>query len=820
MKLYSHKRTVSLLFCLVSSLLFGQTVTTNAQLETAINNATAGSTIILANGVWTDTEIDINKVGTATNPIIIKAESPGQVFLEGNVHVKMGGNYIILEGLVFQNASNLQSSGGSIDHLIEFRDSSNNECFNCVVTNIKIDAYNGTTDQLEDKFKWIFVLGQNNEISHSSFLGKYGVGSIINDNRTDNNADFTRIHHNYFAGRIPVGGVVNEYNDQDAIRIGVSTTSMTDSFTEVYDNLFEDWSGEVEIISNKSGKNKYYNNTFRDYQGTLTLRHGNDCEVYNNFFFANNNLLSGGIRVIGEGHTIYNNYITEVNSEKPDGTTTKTAGAINISNGRENSALSGYFQVKDATIVNNTFVNCDYGLRVGTNVGGDLTLAPEDVIIANNIMLNTSDEAVNELTAPIGNSIYEGNITQNGAWDLTNGQNNNQTVSSGLLESGPDFYTVPEGSPAIDAAVGTYDFLTRDILNGLRDASPDAGAEEFAAGGTVLPYDTSDVGVSIGFLSATSPFLLASVQAIGFPVDGGNISLDITSNIDWSVQTDAAWLTVNTVNGSNDATVVATASTNDTGVERTATITILQNGGDLEYTIVATQSDGSFDPGDAVVLTDITVTGEGTQEPNVPENTIDGDFSTRWSANGEDGSVYLTYDLQCPRIVTSVAIYFHQGDQRVAYFQVATSEDGVTFENVTEVLESSGDTVGFEYFDLTPNPTAQFVRILGFGNSTGSGWNSYEEVQIEGDANCASLSTQEATLANTISVYPVPTKDNYIYVQSRNQVLGLIQIYDLRGTLVLEKHVNSIQGSLNISKLARGMYLLKTPSSVQRIIVQ
>lgn len=813
------KKCILLLCIFALAPIFAQTVTTNAQLQSAIANASAGTTIILANGVWTDTDININKNGTAANPVTIKAQNPGQVFFEGNVNIHLGGSYIIFEGFVIQNASGLQSNNGSIDHLIEFRDSNNNDCDNCLVTNIKIDSYNGTTAQLEDTFKWIFILGQNNEISHSSFIGKHGVGSIINDNRADGNPNFTRIHHNYFAERTAVG-VVNDLNDQDAIRIGVSTTSLSDSFTEVYDNLFNDWSGEVEIISNKSGKNKYYNNTFRDYQGTLTLRHGNDCEVYNNFFFANDNIFSGGIRVIGEGHAIYNNYIEAVNSEKPDGSTTKTAGAINVSNGRPNSELSGYFQVKNTRIVNNTFVNCDFGLRMGTNVAGDLSLAPEDVIFANNIMINSSEEAVNELTEPIGNSIYEGNINQNGAWDLTNGVDNNQTISSGLLVNGANFYTLSSDSPAIDASIGTYDFLTQDIIGGVRDASPDAGAEEFAAGGTNLPYDVADVGVSLGFLSAQSPFLWATSDALGFPVSGGNISFEINANVNWTITDTASWLTVNPSSGADSATVVATADQNETGEMRSAVITIAQDGGELSYAIMVSQSDGSFDPNDAVSITGITVTGEGTQEPNIPENTIDGDFTTRWSANAEDGSVFLTYDLECPRIVTSVAIYFHKGDLRISYFKIATSEDGITFQDATEVIESSGNTVGFEEFELIPNPTAQFVRILGYGNSEGSGWNSYEEVEIYGDPHCASLSIDDNVMDAVISIYPIPTTEDFIYFQSLNQTIGSVQIYDLKGNIVAKKELDGTQGKVNISRLSSGVYLVKTKTEVRRIIIR
>ena len=392
-------------------------------------------------------------------------------------------------------------------------------------------------------FKWIIVYGQFNEISYSSFVGKHGIGSIINDNRNSTSAnfaepDFTKIHHNYFADRTPVG-VVDALNDQDAIRIGNSSTSLHPSNTEVYDNFFNNWSGEVEIISNKSGENKYYNNTFRNYQGTLTLRHGDNCDAYNNFFFAENNIFSGGIRVIGEGHRVYNNYIEGVNSEKPDGGDTKTAGAINVSNGQVNSPLNRYFQVKDAIIVNNTFVNCDYGFRIGTSVSNNppLTLAPQNLVIANNIMINTEENAVDEQTTPIGNSIYQGNITQNGSWDLTNGVDNNQTVSSDLLISGTDFYRLTSGSAAIDAAVGSYSFLSNDIIDGDRSSNHDAGAEEFGSNGSRFPYTMDDVGEKLGFGSAVNSAVLSvnenTLDSKGitmYPVPVKNEAITIESN--------------------------------------------------------------------------------------------------------------------------------------------------------------------------------------------------------------------------------------------------------------------------------------------------
>jgi poly(beta-D-mannuronate) lyase len=490
-----------------------QIVNNRSELQSAISTAKAGSIIILADGTWEDVQISINVNASSSQPCVIKAQTTGNVFFEGRSNISLGGSYVIFEGVVFQNANGLISSGNNIEPIIEFRDSSNDACDNCQVRNIKIDGYNGTASQEEDVFKWITMYGQYNEVSYSSFIGKNGVGSIINNNRSNAIADYTKIHHNYFADRIPVDNNINGLNDQDALRIGSSSSSLSNSFTEVYDNFFNNWSGEVEIISNKSGSNKYYNNTFRDYQGTLTLRHGNNTEVFGNYFFAENNAFSGGIRVIGEDHKIYNNYIEGVNHRKPGGSGSNATGGINVMNGIQDSELNQYFQVKNVQIVNNTLVNCDLAIRIGTSLSG-ATLAPENLIVANNIMLNSSDSAFQELTAPTGNSIYEGNITQNGSWDLTNGVNSNQTVASGLLTSGSDFYRIASGSAAINSGVGTYSYLTKDILYGNRDVNFDAGAEEFGANGVVGPYKFIDVGTKLGFGALNT----LSIGKVGFKI--------------------------------------------------------------------------------------------------------------------------------------------------------------------------------------------------------------------------------------------------------------------------------------------------------------
>ena len=532
-KLLNYLSIFALLFTASISGQVGLTVTVknSGELVAEIGTASAGKTIILKNngsdplvdGAWADVKVSINKLGSEDHPITIKAETPGMVEFTGYTTVKLGGSWINFEGVVFKDAGALPQSGSgsdiSITHaLIDFRISGNsNVCNNCKVTNIKIDGYNQSTAQQTYVFKWILLRGANNEISYSSFLGKHGVGSIINDNRDSAIENFHKIHHNYFANRTPQGiSVVNANNDQDAIRIGNSATSLSNSSTEVYDNYFHNFVGEIEIISNKSGNNKYYNNTFENYSGALTLRHGNGCEVYNNFFLARAKSFSGGVRVIGENHKIYNNYI-EGTRARSTSTTNGLAG-INIHNGKTNSLLNEYYQVKNATIINNTIVNCDLGIRVGATFGAQ-TEPPQDVVIGNNLFLvNMSITNATSNTLPnkaiyittqltetaVDLSRYENNIEQTSyaqfAYDsfgIYDGGGNSTIASTdpAILVFGSDIYNILSGSPAIDHQVGSSYFLTEDILGGTRviGARIDAGAEEFNGGGSRVPYKESDV---------------------------------------------------------------------------------------------------------------------------------------------------------------------------------------------------------------------------------------------------------------------------------------------------------------------------------------
>lgn len=787
--------TFFLLF--ISTSIYAQLVANTSELNAAINSAAPGSQITLADGTWHDVFINIHKNATSSAPIIIEAQNAGAVRMTGNSRVRMRGSYLTVTGLVFENPANLVVSGSSIEPVIELDD-----CDYCKIINNKIDSYNGTESHKTLKFKWILTDGQYNEIAYNSFIGKYGIGSIINDNRNSTEPDYLKIHHNYFADRTPVNGL-NEDNDQDAIRIGNSSTSLDDSFTEVYDNYFYNFFGEIEIISNKSGQNKYYNNTFRDYSGCLTLRHGNNCEVYGNYFFAEKNFITAGVRVIGEGHKIYNNYIEGINSTKEDGATSNATGGINVTNGRLNSELNGYYQVKNTQIVNNTFVDCDYALRIGTKVKSDLDQEPVNLTVANNIMHQTSVNAYQVITTPSGTYINEGNLTD---------------LDGSALEDDGSFHRLTNESTPINSGIGNYLFLTHDILGGSRNENFDAGAEEFGSNGNHFPYDATDVGTTIGFGAAivSNPRLSVFPPMLSFSIDSGTLTFEVVSNVDWKITEGLSWLSLDITSGSGIAIVTATVAKNTTEAQRTGEIRIeeIAGGSDLSVVLTVIQSD-TFAPVE-IPIVGATSLGMQDKEGISELNAYNDDLSNYWTGNPDtEDEVSITFDLACVHELTEIGIHFWKADERRTFFSIAIADDA--FGSFTTVIEADTSAVfgtleTEQLFDLS-NTFARYVKFIGLGNSSSTNWSSIANVNLYGNISCEGTSIFDTQLIDYgITIFPIPVANGNgeLTISSISKALPAIEIFNVAGQKILATDSNgSYSRQIDVKSLDSGVYFIK-----------
>jgi len=368
------KRITTLLCILLFTICKGNIVKVAdiKSLQIAESIAKPGDTIILQNGIWKDVALKITCKGTEKEPIIFKAETPGKVFFSGKSCLRIGGNFIIIDGLNFTNGYSPESA------IIIFRTDKNNVANNCRVTNCLIDDFN-KPKRLDEDY-WVSFYGKKNRIDHCTFRNKKNLGVlmavILDDEKS--RANFHSIDHNFFDGRPPLGS-----NAGEIIRVGVSQHCTFNSNTIIADNYFRNCDGETEIISLKSCENIIKNNVFKECQGCVTLRHGNNNTVFNNIFIGNGKEGTGGVRIINEGNWVVNNLFYEcvgVSFRSP----------LAIMNGVPNSPAFRYLPVKDAVIANNSFINCTpFSLCEGSDK--ERSQVPQNVLIANNVFYNKRD---------------------------------------------------------------------------------------------------------------------------------------------------------------------------------------------------------------------------------------------------------------------------------------------------------------------------------------------------------------------------------------------------------------------------------------------
>ena len=108
---------------------------------------------------------------------------------------------------------------------------------------------------------------------------------------------------------------------------------------------------------------------------------------------------------------------------------------------------------------------------------------------------------------------------------------------------------------------------------------------------------------------------------------------------------------------------------------------------------------------------------------NPPENGLDNDITTRWSA--ELDNQWLRVDLKMSRPVSGVHVAVFNGDTRQAIFDIQVSNDAITWTNVLTNVHSSGTTDQEEAYTFA-EVSARYVRYLGHMNTVNA-WNSVTE---------------------------------------------------------------------------------------------
>ena len=444
-------------------------VSTKSELQNALVNAEPGDIITIANGVYDDLQIKIRKSGTEDNPITLKAESPGEVILQGQSDLQLGGDYIVVEGLYFTNG--FSPSRAVITFALQ-----DTVANHCVVTNCVIKDYNKMQRNHQDL--WVMFKGRHNQMDHCYLAGKSNRGPTIRvdlaGNRNINN--YHKIIHNHFGPRPPKGGPSAE-----TIQIGDSYTSMSPSYTLVANNLFDQCNGEVEVISSKTNFNEFRNNVFYKSEGSLVTRHGNYCTVDGNYFIGDDDSENyGGVRLIGTGHTVTNNYFYKLKGSA-------FRSPLAVMNGIPKSPLNRYIQVTDVTVAHNSWIDCTAPLQfgVGSNVSQKDVLPASEIrsarpirtVVANNLIHNSKGDNTPIVAHDLLDGIqFESNVINNQGVDFefVDGV---EVLSFGLKGLGNNIYAPTAGFADVAVYQGFgFEEFNKDLFGASRAENNSIGA--------------------------------------------------------------------------------------------------------------------------------------------------------------------------------------------------------------------------------------------------------------------------------------------------------------------------------------------------------
>ncbi len=259
-------------------------VSSLAELEKAISAAKPGDHLVLADGAYqSSAAINIDAKGTAEHPIFISAQTLGGAEISGVGSFTFGNEaqYVVLQGFVLKHAPPAVSVAAGASH--------------CRISRNLFEL------DLKSRSTYCQIAGNDCEVDHNELRNKKTEGEmlLVVGPGTSEMAQRTWIHHNYFHDfRSPPA------NNCSAIQIGMSGRSMSSGWSLTEHNLFVKCAGENEgCICNKSSDNTYRFNTFGVGSTELSIRHGNRCQIYSNFFIG-----CQGIRLFGHDHKVFCNY--------------------------------------------------------------------------------------------------------------------------------------------------------------------------------------------------------------------------------------------------------------------------------------------------------------------------------------------------------------------------------------------------------------------------------------------------------------------------------------------------------------------------------
>lgn len=273
-----------------------ETIVSNlAELNQALGSAAPGDTIVMADGTWQDTVINLAVAG----PLTLRAQTPGKVLLTGRSAVALNSPDLTVSGLTFTDG---QAPAG-VGSVIAFNSD------NGRVTDTAVVRFNPADPATA--YYWVYFRGGRNRFDHGLLEGKSHQEPLVGNDR-GLAAKYNAVDHTRFANVPNI-----KRNGMEGLRIWgygqwAEEGAEEGAYFTIEHNVFEHVDGDDEIISLKSNHNTVRFNTIKASSGGLVLRYGNYNTVENNVILGEGYPASEGIRVSGDHHTVRGNYVAGV----------------------------------------------------------------------------------------------------------------------------------------------------------------------------------------------------------------------------------------------------------------------------------------------------------------------------------------------------------------------------------------------------------------------------------------------------------------------------------------------------------------------------
>lgn len=739
---------------------------TNASEFNALPTLNSGDVVILASGSYgalnkTLVSSIADDATAQSDPIFVYAAVNGGVDITAPSQITLQGRGIILAGLDFVAGSGMLDNGGTEPAWI-IRTASDSR--HMTISNVRF--LNATTG--DDYGHWIYVEGFNHTIEYCHFEGKSTRNATVAFKRNTAEAGITtkrnhRLRYCYFGPR----ECSTTENGFETIRIGDSSSQAHDMSVVIERNVFYRaiWRNDgqkpndMEIISNKSKGNQILNNTFLESYGQITLRHGDACVVDGNFVFgagsysgssivlgtANSN--QGGVRIIGQDHHVRNNYFVNLIGTNLRAALCLMAGATTWTDGNGSGGDNGYESAANASIYNNTFIDCRE-INLGYVDTG--TLQPTGVRIFNNAWQGSgmSNGIVrNASFTPAssgGNYIYH----PSGSYGWTGlGGTYSSTASPAITENFDNYKIPTSSSPLLNLANATL-VASNDIRNLTRPASgQDIGSfEREVAGSGARPLLRAEVGPEFSGGPAgtypdpgtidTQPDITTTSLPNGTVGVAYNQSLSAAGGelpLAWSVSAGAlpAGLSLSS-SGVISGTPSAAGTANFTARVQDADADF-----DTQALSLVVNPSGGGDP-EVVPVSAPDSTPWDTAGSNGPANlwdgdTIDGGNDSRWASNASPSTLsasprYVVLDLGASYNLSKFVVYPYQSRayHHEIYVSNSTTSWGTAVVNVQP-------TTGATSYTHNVSATGRYVKLVVDGISgTSTTWASINELDLFG----------------------------------------------------------------------------------------